>query len=68
MEQALKSRAQIEQAKGIIMAATGASADEAFDRLRQQSQYENVKLRDIAGEIVRRSANRPGDPDPVQDP
>jgi AmiR/NasT family two-component response regulator len=51
----LLSRAEIEQAKGIIMAATGASADEAFDQLRQQSQHENVKLRDIAHEVVERT-------------
>jgi hypothetical protein len=51
---ALESRAEIEQAKGIIMAASGCSADEAFDMLRQQSQAENRKLRDIAAELVAR--------------
>jgi anti-anti-sigma factor len=58
LEQAMRSRAEIEQAKGIIMASTGVSAEVAFDHLRQQSQHENVKLRDIAREIVERAANR----------
>jgi transcriptional regulator with GAF, ATPase, and Fis domain len=51
---ALTSRAAIEQAKGIIMATTGTSADDAFDLLREQSQRENRKLREIAEEIVAR--------------
>lgn len=58
LHQALQSRAVIEQAKGIIMATTGVSEDEAFARLREQSQHENVKVRDLAAEIVRR-AQRP---------
>jgi GAF domain-containing protein len=55
---AMKSRAVIEQAKGIIMGSTGCTADEAFDQLTRQSQHENIKLRDIAAEIVRRSQRR----------
>jgi len=51
---AMKSRAIIEQAKGVIMATTRCTADEAFDLLRVQSQQENRKLRDIADEIVNR--------------
>ena len=49
---AMASRAVIEQAKGILMANHGVSSDEAFDRLRRQSQTENRKLRDIAADIV----------------
>lgn len=52
---ALESRATIEQAKGILMGTTGCNADQAFERLRDQSQHENVKLRDIAAEIVRQA-------------
>jgi len=52
---AMESRAQIEQAKGIIMGSTGMSADEAFEQLKRQSQHENVKVREIAAEIVRRA-------------
>lgn len=51
---AMESRATIEQAKGILMGVTGCSPDDAFDLLRQQSQAENRKLRDIAQEIVER--------------
>lgn len=60
LQQAMNSRAEIEQAKGIIMAATGCSADEAFDRLREQSQHQNVKLRGIAAEIVQRARRHTG--------
>ena len=52
---AMKSRATIEQAKGIIMASTGCTADEAFEQLRAQSQHENIKLRDIAVEDTARA-------------
>lgn len=58
LEQAMASRAVIEQAKGIIMATNGCSPDEAFEQLRQQSQHENVKVREIAAEIVRRAQRR----------
>jgi len=55
---AMQSRAVIEQAKGIIISATGCTGDEAFEQLTRQSQHENVKLRDIAADIVR-TAQRP---------
>jgi AmiR/NasT family two-component response regulator len=38
----------IDQAKGILMAVRRISADEAFTLLVEQSQRENVKLRDLA--------------------
>jgi GAF domain-containing protein len=49
---AMKSRATIEQAKGILMGAQRCSPDEAFDLLRRASQRENVKLRDIAQRMI----------------
>jgi GAF domain-containing protein len=52
---AMASRAEIEQAKGIIMTTMGVGADEAFATLRAQSQHENVKVREIAAEIVQKS-------------
>lgn len=52
LEEALTSRAVIEQAKGIVMAREGIAADEAFAVLRVQSQHRNVKLRVVAQEIV----------------
>jgi GAF domain-containing protein len=50
---AMESRAEIEQAKGILMSTYRLSADEAFDLLVARSRTENRKLRDIAGDIVR---------------
>ena len=50
----MASRAVIEQAQGVIMATMGCSAEDAFEVLRQQSQAQNEKLRDVAEAIVRR--------------
>ena len=52
LRQAMESRAVIEQAKGILIATTGCSPEEAFHLLVQQSQHENRKLREIAAELV----------------
>ena len=51
---AMEHRAEIEQAKGIIIGSMGCTADEAFEILVKQSQHENRKLRDIAIELVNR--------------
>jgi len=56
LEQAMQSRATIEQAKGIIMANTGCDADEAMHLLIRQSQDQNIKLRELASEIVRNTS------------
>lgn len=48
----LTSRATIDQAKGILMATHNDSPDEAFERLVGMSNSQNVKLRDIAAQIV----------------
>ncbi|WP_409332761.1 ANTAR domain-containing protein [Trujillonella humicola] len=56
---ALRSRAVIEQAKGVLMERHGGSADDAFHRLVGQSQRRNRKLREIAAEVVA-SAGTPG--------
>ena len=63
LDEAMRSRAVIEQAKGIIMARTGASAEAAFNVLVRASQRENRKLRTIAAELVER-AQQPGSPLP----
>lgn len=55
---ALESRAVIDQAKGILMAANAMTADEAFDELRRRSQHENRKLRDLAQQIVDEAPSR----------
>jgi GAF domain-containing protein len=55
LSEAMKSRAVIEQAKGMLMARSEMlTPDDAFDLLRKASQRENVKLRDIAQRIVNR--------------
>jgi GAF domain-containing protein len=59
MEEAMRSRAVIEQAKGILMALHGLDADAAFDMLTQQSQRSHRKLRDVAQAIVQAGARRP---------
>lgn len=51
LQEALTSRAEIDQAKGILMERTGCDADQAFELLRQASQRMNRKVRDIAHEI-----------------
>jgi len=56
LEEALKSRAQIDQAKGIIMARHGCSADEAFARLVTVSRNTNTKLNDLSSRLVRAAA------------
>ena len=53
LNDAMQSRSVIDQARGILMGTTGCDAEEAFQMLRQQSQHENIKLRDVAAEIVR---------------
>jgi AmiR/NasT family two-component response regulator len=58
MAQAMQSRSTIEQAKGVIIAGSGCTEDEAMQILIDQSQHQNVKLRDVAREIVN-NAMRP---------
>ncbi len=56
MEMAMKSRAVIEQAKGIIMGERRCTPDEAFAILTKVSQDSNRKLRDVAVALVTRAA------------
>ncbi|GHF95257.1 MULTISPECIES: GAF and ANTAR domain-containing protein [Amycolatopsis] len=51
---ALTSRAIIDQAKGMLMAIRQVDADDAFALLVEQSQRENVKLREVAERFVER--------------
>lgn len=52
LAEAMKSRAVIEQAKGVLMAQFGCDAYTAFDLLREKSQRGNLKLRQVAHDIV----------------
>ncbi|MDP9825063.1 GAF and ANTAR domain-containing protein [Kineosporia succinea] len=56
MQTAMASRAVIEQAKGVIMAQNRCDAEQAFEVLRIASMGRNVKLRDLARDIVTRTA------------
>jgi GAF domain-containing protein len=58
LQAALGSRAIIDQAIGIIRSRSGASADEAFARLRDISQSENVKLSLVAERVVDEAVRR----------
>jgi len=52
------SRAHIEQAKGVLMAVYGLSAERAFDILVWRSQETNIKLRDLAARFLAAIAGR----------
>ena len=58
LQRALGTRAVIDQAIGIIRSRSGASAEEAFDRLTRLSQAENVKLVVVAERIVDEAVRR----------
>jgi len=59
MRAAMATRAVIEQAIGIIMAMERCGAESAFAVLRRASQGRNIKLREVAAELVARvSAGR----------
>jgi len=58
LQQALTSRAVIDQAIGIMRSRSGGSAEEAFNRLVQISQHENVKLRIVAERLVEEAVRR----------
>jgi len=52
LEGALQSRVVIEQAKGILAERTQISVDEAFDRFRRYARARNLRLSDVARDIV----------------
>jgi ANTAR domain len=52
----LASQPVIEQAKGIIMANSHCDEDQAFEILRRASQRTNVKLREVARQLVEKTA------------
>jgi GAF domain-containing protein len=58
LAEALTSRAVIDQALGIVMSRTGASAEEAFDRLRVMSQSRHVKVAEVSRVLVQEAVRR----------
>jgi GAF domain-containing protein len=56
--EALTNRAIIDQALGIIRSRTGATAEEAFDKLRTMSQTQHLKVAIVANVLVDESVRR----------
>ena len=65
LHEALKTRAVIEQAKGILMGLRHCSAEQAFSLLTQASQRQNRKLHDIAAEVVEHARGSHAAPAPA---
>lgn len=55
---ALVSRAVIDQALGVLMSRTGASAEEAFERLRTMSQSQHIKVAEVSRILVDEAVRR----------
>jgi transcriptional regulator with GAF, ATPase, and Fis domain len=68
LRHALASRAVIDRAIGVIIGQRRCTAEAAFDVLRDISQRQNRKLRDIAAEIVQGLTGRPAAPGPFNEP
>jgi GAF domain-containing protein len=58
LQKALSTRPVIDQAIGLLRGRSGATAEEAFARLREISQTEHVKLADVAQRIVDEAVRR----------
>ena len=52
LEQALVSNRRIGMAMGILMERHRITEERAFDRLRELSQRRNMKLRDLAEQVI----------------
>ena len=61
LRQALASREVIGQAQGILIERERITADQAFDLLRRASQHLNVKLREVAQDVVDTGVAPPSD-------
>ena len=53
LQQALDSRVLIEQAKGVMAERRKITVNEAFDSIRRYARSNQLKLRDVAGAIIR---------------
>ena len=62
MQMAMKSRAVIEQAKGMVMERYKISEDRAFAVLARASQTSNIKLRDVAQDLINTGTLQGADP------
>jgi GAF domain-containing protein len=68
LRDALATRSQIDQAIGILMAQQRCDHDAAFNILRDSSQHQNRKLREVAAEIVKDVTGQPPSPPQFNDP
>ena len=60
MAEAMRTRAVIEQTKGILMADERITDEQAFQQLAKLSQHANIKVRDVARRLVD-ERSRPAD-------
>ena len=58
----MNSRSVIDQAMGVVMSQNRCDAAETFAVLRHESQSRNVKLREVAAEIVTAASGKPPTP------
>jgi GAF domain-containing protein len=63
LHKAMASRRVIDQAIGLVMAQNRCGPDEAFDILRRASQNRNVKLSNLAGDMIRKVSGAEPAPD-----
>jgi hypothetical protein len=56
LRRALSNRSVIDQAIGIIIASQNCGPNEAFDVLRTASQDRNIRVRDVASQVVQTAA------------
>src|SRR5947207_8218097 len=62
LRRAMRNRAVIEQAKGVLVERMGIAPDTAFDHLVSLSQRTNVKLVELAATLVGTNVPAPTDP------
>ena len=58
LEDLLETRAQIEQAKGILMATYRCGPDEAFELLRRASRGGGVRVHVLAAKLIKQVRRR----------
>src|SRR5260221_4273416 len=63
LRRAMRTRAVIEQAKGFLSATLSCGLDEAFGHLARLSQYENLRVAEVAARIIG-AAMPTGSPEP----
>jgi len=60
LQHALASRVVIEQAKGVLMARTGMTPQDAFERMRATARSSGRKLSDVARDVIEATHHRRG--------